>query len=110
MTTLVHSARRFRDLADIRHAVRTLQDVVTDLPPAYRGLSDALDLLHRNNLLDPTQDVVDLEHALKSAQTALAAAATKAAEIAAEHQVLLHALARVAGPAATPEPAPHPTA
>lgn len=98
--------KSYHDLEEIRNAIRTLQAVVEDLPQAYRSLSADLELQHRNNLLDSTQDVVDVEHALKSAQTALAVAATKAAEIAAEHHVLLHALNLIAGPACTPEPAP----
>lgn len=97
--------KSYRDVEEVRNAVRTLQRLVEDLPQAYRSLSAALDLQHENNLLGSTGDVVDVEHALKSARTALAVAATKAAEIAAEHHVLLHALDLVAGPARTPEAA-----
>jgi uncharacterized protein YukE len=93
----------YRDLEEIRRAIRTLQQLVEDLPQAYRGLSAALDQQYRNNMLDSAVEVVDVEHALKSARTALAVAATKAAEIAAEHHVLLHALDLVAGPEHTPE-------
>ncbi len=95
----------YRDLEEIRQAIRTLQHLVEDLPQAYRNLSGALEAQYRNNLLDATQDVIDVENALKSAQTALTVAGTKAAELAAEHNVLLHALAFVAGPACAPEAA-----
>ena len=98
--------KSYHDLEEIRHAIRTLQHVVDDLPQAYTGIAAALDHQYRNNLLGSAVDVVDVEHALKSAQTALTVAATKAAEIAAEHHVLLHALNLIAGPAGTPEPAP----
>lgn len=97
--------KSYRDLGEIQQAIRTLQHVVEDLPQAYRSLSDALDVQYRNNLLDSTRAVIDVEHALKSAQTALAVAGAKAAELAAEHHVLLHALGLVAGPACTPEAA-----
>lgn len=95
----------YRDLEEIRHAIKTLQDVIEDLPQVYRSLGAALDLQYRNNALDSTHDVIDVEQALKSAQTALSAAATKAAEIAVEHQVVLHALELVAEPACAPESA-----
>ena len=95
----------YRDLEEIRQAIKTLQHVIEDLPQVYRNLGAALDLQHQNNLLDSTLDVINVEHALKSAQTALSAAATKAAEIAVEHQVLLHALELVAEPAGGDEPA-----
>jgi lipid A disaccharide synthetase len=95
--------KSYRDLEEIRQAIRTLQHVVDDLPQAYRSLSHALDVQYRNNLLDPAQAAIDVEHALKSAQAALASAGTKAAELAAEHHLLLHALGLVAGPGCTPE-------
>lgn len=91
--------KSYRDLEQIRDAIRTLQHVVEELPQACQSLSAALDLQRGNNLLDSTQAVIDVEHALKAAQAALAVVATKAAELAAEHQVLLHALSLVAGPA-----------
>ena len=91
----------YSDLEEIRTAIRTLQHFVEDLPQAYRRLAAALDVQYQNNLLDAAVDVVEVEHALKSAHTSLAIAATKAEEMAAEHHVLLHALQLVAGPAAT---------
>jgi hypothetical protein len=96
--------RSYRDLEEIRQAVRTLQQVVEDLPQAYRGFSDALDAQNRNTLLDSTEASVDVRHGLKSAQTALAVAGAKAAELAAEHRVLLHALGVSLGEHPHPSP------
>ena len=93
--------KSYRDLEEIRQAIRTLQNVVEDLPRAYRNLSEALDVQYRNNLLQSTQSAIDVGHTLKSAQAALAVTGAKAAELAAEHDVLLHALDFVAGPAGT---------
>lgn len=94
----------YSNLDDVRHAISALQAIIDDLPQAYKRLDDALELQYRNNLLDSTQDAINLEQALRSARTALTVAATKAAEIAAEHQVMLHALAFVDGPACASGP------
>jgi hypothetical protein len=95
----------YADLDDVRQAITALQAIIDDLPQAYKKLGDALELQYRNNAPDSTQDVTDLEQTLRSARTALAVAATKAAEIAAEHQVMLHALAFVVGPPCASGPA-----
>lgn len=94
----------YRDLAASRQVIGTPRQVVEDLPQAHRSLSSALDMQYRDNpLLDSTEAVVDVEHSLKSAQAAPAAAATKA-NIAVEDYVVLYIL-DLAGPACTPEAA-----
>lgn len=90
--------RSYRDVDEIRDAIRILERIVDDLPQAYKSLAAAIDLQRRQNLLEPTQDVINAEQVFKSAQNALSVAATKAVEISAEHHVVLHDLALLDGP------------